>query len=359
MSYERDNIRRMAGYSSGEQPLDPGTAKLNTNENPYPASPRVQAVLDAFTIDGLRRYPPPNADGFRRAAADLHGVAPDNILPTRGGDELLRLVITTFVDPHDTIAMSDPTYSLYPVLSQVQDARTLRIPLNEDWSLPADFAAQANKAGAKLTFVVNPHAPSGRLLDVDAIRRIADELDGLLLLDEAYVDFIEPAAAYNAVPLIEAFDNIVILRSLSKGYSLAGLRFGYGIGPTSLIEPMRTKTRDSYNLDAISQQLAEAAIRDQGWSRETWRKVREQRARLRQDLAELGIETPESAGNFLLATVPEALPPAREIYETLKDQGILVRYFDADRLSDKLRISIGTESENDRLVAALIKLANG
>ncbi len=357
MTFERDNIRQMAGYTSGEQPLDTHTIKLNTNENPYPASPKVQEVLDRFTVDQLRRYPQPDSNGFRDAAADLHDVERDNIIATRGGDELLRLVITTFVDPHQIIAMSDPTYSLYPVLSKVQDARTLKIPLAEDWSLPDDFAEKANAAGARLTFVVNPHAPSGYLLHENTIRAVAEELDGLLLLDEAYIDFVDPDQTYDAVPLINEYDNLIILRSMSKGYSLAGLRFGYGIGAKSLIEPMRTKTRDSYNLDAISQQLAEAAIRDQPYAAETWRKVRTERSRVQAALAKLGMKSPESSGNFLLASVPASLPDAKSIYEILKDQGILVRYFAADRLGDKLRISIGTAEENDRLVTALTKLA--
>lgn len=357
MNFERDNIRQMAGYTSGEQPLDPNTAKLNTNENPYPPSPAVQQVLDEFTVDALRRYPPPDSNNFRDAAAALHGVSRDNIIATRGGDELLRLVITTFVDPDQVIAMSDPTYSLYPVLSQVQGARTIRIPLADDWSLPANFADEANRAGARLTFVVNPHAPSGRLLPVKAIERIADSLDGLLLLDEAYVDFIDPEAGYDAVPLIGKFDNVIILRSLSKGYSLAGLRFGYGIGPEPLIEPMRTKTRDSYNLDAISQRLAEAAIKDQTYARESWQSVREERVRLQRSLSALGMGAPDSHGNFLLATVPDSMPPAAAVYEALKQDGILVRYFSTDRLDDKLRISIGTPEENNRLVTALRKLA--
>ncbi len=357
MTYERDNIRAMAGYTSGEQPDDASTIKLNTNENPYPASPRVQDALGEITVDQLRRYPPPDSNAFRDAVAALHGVERDSILATRGGDELLRLAITTFVDPRQVIAMSDPSYSLYPVLAQVQDARIHRIPLDDDWGLPEDFAARANAAGARLTFIVNPHAPSGALVPVSRIQAIAAELDGLLLLDEAYIDFVDPAEAHDAVPLIREHDNLMILRSLSKGYSLAGLRFGYGIGPVSLIEPMRTKTRDSYNLDAISQRLATAAITDQAWAQDTWAKTRAEREHLSAALAELGMTAPVSHANFLLATVPDTLPPAKAVYEALKAEGILVRYFDADRLRDKLRISIGTPEENARLVAALTSLA--
>jgi len=356
--FERENIRRMTGYSSGEQPRDAGTIKLNTNENPYPPSPAVQAALSNFDAADLRRYPPPDFGAFLETAARLHDVAPENIIATRGGDELLRLVITTFVDPGETIAMSDPTYSLYPVLAQVQDARTLRIPLADDWALPDDFARKANAAAAKLTFIVNPHAPSGRLETAERIADFARELDGLLLVDEAYVDFVDPARGYDAVRLVSELDNVVILRSLSKGYSLAGLRFGYGIAPAALIEPMRRKTRDSYNLDAISQQLATAALADQGHALRTRDDVRAERKRVQSALGALGMTVSPSETNFLLAVVPGTLPPAKTLYEGLKAAGVLVRYFDADRLDDKLRITIGTPDENDRLVTELGRLVN-
>lgn len=351
--FERENIRHMQGYTSGEQPLDPATAKLNTNENPYPPSPAVAEELTAIDPVALRRYPPPLANDFRDLAASLHGVTRDNIIATRGGDELLRLVITTFVEPHETIAISDPTYSLYPVLAQIQDARVHRIPLEADFSLPDSFADEVRAAGAKLTFVVNPHAPSGQLRSLADITRLAARIDGLLLLDEAYVDFVDPDIGYDAIPLLESVDNVLILRSLSKGYSLAGLRFGYGIGPASLIEPMLTKTRDSYNLDYVSQRLAAAALADQEYATRSWALVRAERTRLRDALAPLGFDAAPSQGNFLLATDMNGPGSARETVLALKDEGILVRYFDIDRLCDKLRISIGTPEENDRLLAAL------
>lgn len=347
----------MTGYTSGEQPLDAGTIKLNTNENPYPPSPGVQAALSSIDAASLRRYPPPEAIAFKEAAAPLHGVDPGNIIATRGGDELLRLVITTFVDPLDTIAMSDPTYSLYPVLAQIQQARTLKIPLEQDWQLPDDFARQANAAGAKLTFIVNPHAPSGILESCGRIAEFAHELDGLLLVDEAYIDFVDPAQRHDTIGLIREMDNVILLRSLSKGYALAGLRFGYGIGPASLIKPMRSKTRDSYNLDTISQQLAAAALADQDYASQTWHQVRVERERVSKALAELGMTAPPSETNFLLVSVPETLPSAPDLYEGLKAAGILVRYFADDRLANKLRITIGTPDENDQLIASLRQLA--
>ena len=352
MTFERDNIARMAGYASGEQPKDDDVIKLNTNENPYPPSPRVQQIIEQFAASALRRYPPPTADGFRDRVAALHGVVRDNIIATRGGDELLRLLITTFVEPGQPIGMTEPTYSLYPVLAEIQDCPVFKVPLGDDWSHAPDMAERVNQAGCPLTFVVNPHAPSGRLHNVQELDALAGAFNGLLVIDEAYVDFTD--GTYDAVPLIRSHDNVVILRTLSKGYSLAGLRFGYGIGPASLIEPMVTKTRDSYNLDTFSQQIAEAAVDDQAYAQETWENVRRERSRLASELAQLGLTAPPSDTNFLLVTIPPSSGiGARDVYLKLKDERILVRYFDAERLHDKLRVSVGTPAENDALLKSL------
>jgi len=358
MTFERENISKMAGYSYGEQPEDASVIKLNTNENPYPASPAVQQALSAINADGLRRYPNALASGFREAAANLHGVGIDNIIATRGGDELLRLLFSTFANPGDIIAMTEPTYSLYPVLAQIQDARILALPLDADWLLPADFAEAANSVKAKMTFVVNPHAPSGKLISSDQIRHLAASLNSILLIDEAYVDFVDPIHNYGCLDLVKDHENVIFLRSLSKGYGLAGLRFGYGIGHSSLIKPMLTKTRDSYNLDAISQQLATAAIIDQPYARKTWEAVRTSRTSLAASLAKRGFTIVDSEANFLLATIAEHLR-AELIYEGLKNRKILVRFFKVSGLDDKLRITIGTEAENTQLLTAVDELLAG
>ncbi|MFT5015027.1 MAG: histidinol-phosphate aminotransferase [Patiriisocius sp.] len=355
MTFERENISKMAGYSYGEQPEDASVIKLNTNENPYPASPAVHQALRAVNVDGLRRYPRALANGFREAAANLHGVGIDNIIATRGGDELLRLLFSTFASPGDVIAMTEPTYSLYSVLAQIQDARVLALPLGDDWLLPVDFAEAANNAKAKMTFVVNPHAPSGKLISSDEIRQLAASLNSILLVDEAYVDFVDPSHNYGCLDLVKDHENVIFLRSLSKGYGLAGLRFGYGIGHSTLIEPMLTKTRDSYNLDAISQQLATAAIVDQSYASKTWDAVRTSRRGMGAALKSRNFTVAESEANFLLATVPKPLS-AEQLYEGLKDRKILVRFFKVSGLDNKLRITIGTEAENAQLLEALDEL---
>lgn len=352
MNFERPNIARMQGYTPGEQLEGEDVIKLNTNENPYPPSKAVARALQETPVESLRRYPPASALAFRQAAAKLHGIEPENLIATNGGDELLRLVLTTFVDAGDTVVSTKPSYSLYPVLTDIQGCNYEEIPLQDDWSMPADFTDKLNRSGAKLCILVNPHAPTGKLLTQDYLDNIARSFNGILLIDEAYVDFVDPALNYDAIPMAIQRSNVLLLRTLSKGYSLAGLRFGYGIAHSELINPMQYKTRDSYNTDLLSQRLATAAIESAAEARQTWTKVRDQRQQLAKSLRELGFTLSPSQTNFLLCQVPQD-HEAKQIYLALKDRKILVRYFNQDRLRDKLRISIGSEPENQSLVSAL------
>lgn len=352
MGFERSNIRAMAGYVSGEQPDQPDVIKLNTNENPYPPGPAVEQALRAIQVQSLRRYPPPTALQLRESLARLHKVDTDNLIITNGGDELLRLLLATFVSPEESIGVADPSYSLYEVLAAAHGCALHKFPLGADWEIPETFARDLNAAGVKLCFIVNPHAPSGHLTSVAALEKLAREFRGVLVLDEAYVDFVDPALNHDCIPLIRKLDNLLILRTFSKGYSLAGLRMAYGIGPKTLIDPMQYKTKDSYNTDFIAQTLARAAIEDQAYAADTWRKVREQRAWLVTELARLGLGVPPSQSNFLLAEVP---PPwqAAALYQALKDAGILVRYFKVPGLDNRLRITVGSAAENQRLITTL------
>ena len=354
MTYQRPGIANMRGYTWGEQPADSATVKLNTNENPYPPSPAVAAALASVDAESLRTYPPPTADALRDKLATLHRVERDNIVMTHGGDEGLRLAFTTFVEPGAAFGMAEPSYSLYPVLANVHGAQIVRIPLDHDWQLPRNFAARLNEAGASLACVVNPHAPSGTLLDTDSLSQIANEFSGVLVVDEAYVDFVDPARQYDLTKLIGVFDNLLILRTFSKGYSLAGLRLGYLMGHQTLIDPIITKTRDSYNIDLISQMLGTAAIGDQAHAEATWAAVRQDRRLLRDGLMEHGLKVWQSQSNFLLAEVPLSLAhSASDIYRALKERGILIRYFDTPELEDKLRITVGTPDENAKLLSNL------
>ena len=355
--FQRSNIAAMQGYTWGEQPDDNDTIKLNTNENPYPPSPAVQAALETLNVAALRTYPQPTADALRDAIAVAHGLQRDNVIVTNGGDEALRLSITTYVEPGGGFGMAAPSYSLYPVLAHIHDARVIEVPLQADWSLPTEAATRFNQAGVQLTCLVNPHAPSGQLTGLERLDQLASDLDGILLIDEAYADFIDPALSYDSTRLLAAHDNVLILRSFSKGYGLAGLRLGYLLGSAELIDPILSKTRDSYNIDHISQVLGLAAFTDQGYAADTWTRVREQRTRLANDLSQLGLTAPISQANFLLATVNDnPAHDAAEIYQELKNQGILVRYFDTPGLDDKLRISIGNDEQNARLIEVLTNI---
>ena len=355
MSYERNNIRAMEGYTYGEQPSDKGVVKLNTNENPYPPSPLIKSALKNFDSDVLRRYPDPSASSLRKFVASRFDVSADNVLVTNGGDEGLRLAVTTLVNPKGAIGMVDPSYSLYPVLANIQDCRIESLRLEKDWALPKGFYERINASGAQLTCLVNPHAPSGVLCSVDVLREIANGLEGVLLIDEAYVDFVDPMLGHSSIPLVHEFDNVLVLRTLSKGYSLAGLRLGFLIGNAALIEPMATKTRDSYNIDTITQSLALVALNDSNHALINCEKVRAERGRIRNELCRIGFTVPESQTNFLLAEVPGPMN-ASTLYELLHDAQILVRYFDSTPLDRCLRITIGTPEDNDRFLKAVSRI---
>ena len=344
--YVRPTVDEMAGYVPGEQPK-PGdnVVKLNTNESPYPPSPRVFEALAAIGSDALRRYPHPTADAFRLTAAEVHGVSKDSVLAANGSDEILAIVTRTFVGPGESIAWPDPTYSLYPVLAQIGEARGLALPWEPDWALPTTALL---RSGAKAVFFANPNAPSGTLVPAETISRLAAAFEdsGIVLVDEAYVDFAEA----HCLALLQTHPNLLVTRTLSKGYGLAGLRFGYALGAPELVTQMM-KVKDSYNCDALSIAAASAALADQAYAAACWDKVKAERTRLAAALGARGWSILPSQANFLLGTVPA--PGAAAVFAHLKARGILVRYFDKPGLADKLRITIGTPEENQALLAAL------
>lgn len=363
MPKPRTNIQRLKAYAPGEQPRPGGrpVVKLNTNECPEPPSPKAVAALTQVQAEALRVYPPPLADGFRQAAAQLHGVEPGQVIATNGGDELLRLVITAYCTPGSRggIGVTTPSYSLYPVLAAIHDTPVHAVDRGEQFELPGDLAQRWNDAGCQVAMLVNPHAPTGLLAGVEVLRDIAEAFDGLLLIDEAYADF----ATTNALTLVrDGVDNVLLLRSMSKGYGLAGLRFGYGLGPASVIQAL-DKARDSYNTDIVSQRVAAAALADQGYARGVWQRVVAERTALTEALRGRGFQVIDSQSNFVLCTPPQQVPAAgadkpdaRTLYARLKERGILVRYFDQPRLDDKLRITVGTPQQNNALLEALDEL---
>jgi histidinol-phosphate aminotransferase len=293
--------------------------------------------------EALRRYPNPTADAFRAAAAKVLGVTPDMILGGNGSDDVLTIATRTFVAPGGTLASPDPTYSLYPVLARLHDAKFVAVPWGDDWTLPTD-GLLATKAAA--IYLANPNAPSGTFVSPMKIAELASRFDGLLLVDEAYVDFADD----NCLPLLKDHDNIVITRTLSKAYSLAGLRFGYAVARADVIREMN-KARDSYPCDAVSVAAAIAAIQDQEYAKKTWEHVKSERQRLSSELTQMGWKVLPSEANFILAGVPDG--HGKQVYLGLKEQGILVRYFDKPGLTDKIRITVGTSQENNALIGGI------
>jgi histidinol-phosphate aminotransferase len=342
MNYFRQNVEKLEGYEPGFQPRETEVLKLNTNENPYPPSPAVMKALTEISEERLRRYPDPVGGEFRQAAAAINGVNPGNIMCCNGGDDLLTIAFRAFCDENRPIAYPVPTYSLYPVLAKLQDCSVIEIPFDNEFNLPPKLA----KTDAALTIVCNPNAPSGSFISIGELASLADELSGMLLIDEAYADFADE----NCAALVKDFDNVIVLRSMSKGYSLAGIRFGYAIAHADLIAGLM-KVKDSYNVDAVAIELATAAIKDQDYFRQTTENVKEARESLIGQLRDLKFKVPASHTNFILAETGNCL--ANEIYEKLLQRNIFVRYFDMPGLADKLRITVGTTEQNKKLILAL------
>jgi histidinol-phosphate aminotransferase len=347
MSYFRQNIEQLTGYSPGYQPRGGDVVKLNTNENPYPPSPAVIEAIRGFDPEKLRRYPQPLADDFRSAAAKLLGVSAGNIMATNGGDDLLTIAVRSFCGPGRALAYPVPTYSLYPVLAKIQDCPAVEVPFDGDFNLPAALA----DASAALTIVCNPNAPTASFVQPAEIEKLARRLEGkgVVLVDEAYVDY----APANCIGLVKSCGNVIILRSLSKGYSLAGLRFGYAVANEGLIDGMM-KVKDSYNVDAIAIAAATAAITDRKYFQTNIDRIKSQRTILTESLRGLGFELRDSSTNFLPARCPDG--NASDMHQKLAKRNIYVRYFNLPGLTDKLRITVGTEEQNRRLVDALNEL---
>ncbi len=344
MSYFRQNIEKAKGYVPGFQPAGGDVVKLNTNENPYPPSAKVLEAIGNISAQQLRRYPEPSGDTFRRAASEVLGVSADNIICTNGGDELLTICLRAFCSPSRPVAYPVPTYSLYPVLAGLQNCECIEVGFDAEFSLPDELA----RTDAALTIVCNPNAPTGTFIEPGRLGALAEKLDGkgVLLIDEAYVDFSET----NCVKLVGDYSNVIILRSMSKGYSLAGLRFGYGIASRELIAGL-IKVKDSYNVDAVGIAAATAAIKDQEHFKANVEKVKAERSRLTEELKGFGLGVGDSRTNFVLARCDNA--GASEIYARLAERNIYVRYFDLPGMADKLRITVGTKEQNDKLISAL------
>jgi len=356
MNLFRPDVERLAGYVPGQQPQEPGWVKLNTNENPYPPSPEVVAAIHAAANGRLNIYPDPLARKFCRQAAQLFHVEPDWILPANGSDENLTIITRSFVDPGELIAYPYPSYVLYETLAEIQGAKCERMVLNPDWSWDLAAAQEITKR-AKVVFLPNPNSPSGNRWSDDDILSLVPPR-GVLVLDEAYGDFCdEPHRAELLRSGREAAQRIIITRTLSKSYSLAGIRFGFAIAHPELIRGMR-KVKDSYNCNTLSLAAAEAALADQTWMQTHIEKIRQTRRRLADELRSMGFDVMESQANFVWAT--HASLSHEAIFEDLKKQKVLIRYMrfphvpnDDGRRSDGLRITVGTDEETDTCLTTL------
>jgi histidinol-phosphate aminotransferase len=346
-SYFRASVNAMTGYVPGEQPK-PGTkiVKLNSNENPYPPSPKALAVLRDLDGEYLRRYPDPYVNELRKAISQVLAVPLDWIMVGNGSDELLSVLVRACADSERKVVYPMPTYVLYGTLTEMQSTARVELPYAEDYRLPLEELVAADGA---VTFIASPNSPSGHVVALSELRQLAQRLSGVLVIDEAYVDFAEETA----LSLVQEFENVLILRTLSKGYALAGLRLGFGIAHPKLLAGL-FKVKDSYNVDAIAGAVAAVAMGDQAYKNECVAKVKASRTKLAFDLKQLGFRLWDSQANFLLAQPPSA--KAEQIYGALKDRGILVRYFKQTGLEDKLRITVGTDEQNQTLLEALIHL---
>jgi histidinol-phosphate aminotransferase len=347
MNYVRSEIAAIAGYAPGEQPQGGKFIKLNTNENPYPCSAAVGRAIAIQLERGLGRYPDPSATSFRLRAAQLHGVEPDWILCGNGSDDILTIATRAFVGQGDWLRLPYPSYILYKTLAQLQGAHAEEVQFTKDWQLEANFATP--RSGLKLAFLPNPNSPSGTMLSPQRILELAEKLPCPLLVDEAYVDFAET----NCISLVKQNEKVMVSRTLSKSYALAGLRFGYLVAQPQVIQEL-IKVKDSYNCDALSIAGALAAIDDEAWLAETTAKIKTTRARLTTELQSLGFAAVDSQANFVWAPHPAA--DLKLLYQRLKEQQILVRYMNYAGWGDGLRISVGTDEQIDACLAAIRRL---
>lgn len=344
MTYFRKNIEAMQAYQPGEQPRGGKFIKLNTNENPYPASPAVARAISAMVEQGLAKYPDPTADSFRRRAGDVLGVDPSWILCGNGSDDILTILTRALVGEGERLRIPSPSYILYETLAEIQAASAEVVPFNSDWSMSDAFVEPASDV--KLAVLPNPNSPSGTMISPERILEIAERLPCPLLVDEAYADFADT----NCFSLVAQNEKIMVSRTLSKSYALAGLRFGFLVAQPQMIAQLM-KVKDSYNCDALSIAAATAAIDDQAWLAENRAKVIATRGRLTESLRDLGLKVVESQANFVWATHP--VTPLKSVYERLKELQLLVRYMDYPGWSDGLRISVGTDGQIDACLALL------
>lgn len=343
-----DHTRQLEPYVPGEQPQDRQYIKLNTNENPYPPSPMVTAAIEAANDHRLKLYPDPLCKTLNDAIADYYGLSPAQIFTGNGSDEVLAFIWQAFLGPGTTVAYPDITYSFYPVYSQMFMTKERLVPLTESFAMEPT----AYKGHPEGIVIANPNAPTGMLLELEAIESLLKaKADTLVVVDEAYIDF----GGQSALPLIEKYDNLLVVQTMSKSRALAGMRIGFAMGHPALIEGLnRVKNSiNSYTMDRLALVAGAAAMADKAYFDQTCKRIMATREWTAKELTRLGFKVLPSKANFLFASPPDG--DSQGLFERLKAKGILVRYFNKPRIADYLRISIGTDEEMATLIQVLEK----
>ncbi|MGI9458051.1 MAG: histidinol-phosphate transaminase [Aeoliella sp.] len=345
----RTAIQQMTGYQPGEQPRRGKVIKLNTNENPYPCSPKVIEAIKQTASGGMQKYPDPLATAFRERAAevlskDLPQISPDWILCGNGSDDILTIVTRACAGEGDTIRFPNPSYVLYQTLAEIQGAECEVVDFEADWSLGDNFSEP--RSHLRLVFLANPNSPSGTVVSLVRVAELATALPCPLLVDEAYGDFADS----NSLSLVAENERIIVTRTLSKSYALAGLRFGFAVAQPQVIAEL-TKVKDSYNCDSLAIAAATAAIDDQAWLADNRGKIVLTRERMTDALRAKGFVVTDSQANFVWCTQAER--DLKLLYEELKAAGVLVRYMTYPGWPEGIRITVGTDEQVDACLALL------
>lgn len=339
------HVERLEPYIPGEQPKSKDVVKLNTNENPYPPSPKCAEVLKTFDLDRLRRYPDPEFTELREAIARLNGCAPSQVFVGNGSDEILSLAARAFVEDDGAIGSLDPSYSLYKTLAAIRDVPWRGLRGSE---VLEGLAKEYDTDFSSLFLLTNPNAPTGEFVEPDEVAAFAANYAGVVIVDEAYADFAR--ADCMALATAAGNRNLIVMRTFSKSYSLAGLRVGYCVGPDDLIGALY-KVKDSYNVDAVAQAVALAAFSDQAWMKANAEKIKATRRWFAKALEERGWDVLPSESNFVFARPAHAAAAA--LFAALRERNIFVRYFSSPNTCDRLRITIGTDGQMKRLMEAI------
>jgi len=341
MKWVRPQINNLQPYVPGKQ-VSGTVVKLNANENPYPPSPCAFSALKDIDSDSLRLYPDAISVKLRNTVAEILGVSAEQTIIGNGSDDVLTMIIRTFLDAGDSIAVVDPTYTLYETLAEIQGAKTEIYPLNDDYSIPDSFF----QTESKVIFLPNPNAQTGTLFPLEQIERLCGNDKSIVVIDEAYADFAE----VSSIPLLKKYENLIVLRTVSKSYSLAGVRVGFGISNPGIISALM-KVKDSYNVNSISQLIATEVLFDRKHFNRNIGKILETRNWFTRSLLDFGWKITPSAANFILVEPVNESPEL--IMKRLESAGFLIRYFNTPRLKNKLRISIGTDEQMKNLLKAI------